>query len=119
MMTLGLNALGLRGMGSPIHFLPTELGLRQGKASSISVDLADSSPKILHQETQSLSLKGWRESSGPLSLELANGVAGIRGPQGSVSRKQQAVSITTSFLVPTILTLLPAKCPVVTSFLGV
>ena len=59
-MTLGLNTLVPEGYGRPPmpRFIPTELGLRQEKAPSISVDLADSSPKILHQETQSLSLKG-------------------------------------------------------------
>lgn len=112
-------------MGSPSHFIPTGLGLGQGKASSIVVDLADSSPKILHQETESLSLRGplprmeIRQSSGLLPLELASGVTGILGPQGSVSRKQQAVSIPTSFPVPTPLTLLPGKRPVVMSILGV
>ena len=43
-MTLGSNTLVPEGYGGPTHFIPTELGLGQGKASSISVDLADSPP---------------------------------------------------------------------------
>lgn len=104
------------------RFTPTELGLRQEKGLSISVDLADSSPKILHQETQSLSPlpRMERVVQWPLTTGACQWNGRHPGTPGQCF--QETAGCLHYYLFPCPNSLdppQPCQCPVVTSILGV
>lgn len=115
--TLGLNTLVLEANGQPypLHSERARTGAREsffhfgglGRQFPSDSPPRSPTPELEYPPSQD----GQKRVHGPLIPGACPAQWSGRhlGPQGSVSRKQQAVSITTSFLIPPPLILLPLQ----------